>query len=308
MSPSTELALSKRDGIRFAGVALAVNGTMALFKVAVGILSGSHALLANALYSVNDVLSAIAVAVSLRVGNRRPTGDYPYGYGKAEFVAIGMVSLTIAIGVFLMFVFSVVDIIKGVTGPPHFLAMTLAGVSLVVSWVLSRRGHRLAVALRSPVLATSAEHHHADALGSIATIIGVGAAVAGFHAVDRIIAVGETLHLIALSGTLLAKSVKGLMDVAVAPEDLDLMEDTCLEVEGVREVSYIRSRRIGSAAWIDLGVAVDPELDLRDAEEVSERVRDAIGAILGAGVVTQVRTHGPEYVNPRVEAGGSGHG
>lgn len=308
MSTATDIEVGRKDGLRFAGVALAVNATMAVFKIIVGVLSGSHALLANALYSINDVLSAIAVAVSLRVGHRRPTAEYPYGFGKAEFVAIGMVSLTIAIGVIMMFLFSVADIIQGVTGPPHFLAMTLAGVSLVISGVLSRRGHRLAVALRSPVLATCAEHHHADALGSIATIIGVGAAVAGFHAIDRVIAVGETLHLIALSGTLLAKSVKGLMDVAVAPEDLDLMEEKCLGVDGVQDVSYVRSRRIGSMAWIDVGVAVDAELDVEGAEEISERVREAVGSTLGGSVITQVRTHGPAHIVPHVAAGGSGHG
>lgn len=298
----------RQEGLRFAGIALAVSAVMAFFKIAVALLTGSHALLANALYSINDVLSSIAATVSLKLGNRAPNDEYPFGYGKAEYVAVGMVSLTIAVGVCAMFLFSVVDIIAGVEAPPHFLAIVLAALSLVTSWTLSKRGHRIAVAIRSPVLATTAEHHHADALGSFATIIGVSAAVAGFHAVDRVIAVAETLHLIALSGTLLAKAVKGLMDQAVGAEDLDMMERTCLEVSGVEDVSYVRSRRLGSLAWIDLGIAVSPKLNIVEALEIGDRVKDAVDEALGEGVITQVRTHSRGHVLRAVEAGGSGHG
>jgi len=307
MNPGTQEEL-EGQGMRYAGTALAVAAVMAFFKIAVALMTGSHALLANALYSINDVLSSVAVAVSLKLGKRDPNDEYPFGFGKAEYVAIGMVSLTIAIGVCMMFFYSFIDILTGVEAPPHFLAIAIAAISLVVSWTMSKRGHRLAVAMRSPILSTSAEHHHADALGSLATIVGVGAAVAGFHAVDRVIAVAETLHLIALSGTLLAKAVKGLMDQAVAPEDVDLMERTCLDVNGVEDVTYVRSRRLGSLAWIDLGVAVNPRLSVDEALAVAAQVEGAVNEALGEGVVTQVRTHGPDLVMRPVEAGGSGHG
>ncbi|RLB51528.1 MAG: hypothetical protein DRJ42_16625 [Deltaproteobacteria bacterium] len=308
MRDREQAEIRRYEGIRFAGLSLAVSVAMAFFKISVAIMTGSHALLANAFYSINDVLSAIAAAVSLKLANRAPDEDYPFGYGKAEYVAVGMVSLTIAIGVCAMFVFSVVDIIQGVEAPPHYLAIGIAALSFVVSWTLSKRGRRLAIDIHSPVLATTADHQHADALGSIAAIVGVSLAVAGFHAVDRVIAVAETLHLIALSGTLLSKAVKGLMDQAVSDDDLDMMERTCLDMNGVEDVSYLRSRRLGSLAWVDLGISVDPKLNVRQAREIGERVRSAVDEALGDGVVTQVHTHARGYAPKAVAAGGSGHG
>lgn len=296
--PMRSLAARKKV-VRFAGLMLIVNAAMAVVKIAVGLLSGSHALLASALYSFNDLLSAIAVAVSLRIGYRKANSRYPYGYGKAEFIAVGMVSLAIAIGVFSMFLFSALDIFKGVAGPPHVIAIALAATSMVVSWALARRGHHLAELIESPALTTSVEHHHADAVGSLAAIIGVGGAVMGWHVLDRIVAIFETLHLIALSGSLLAQSAKGLMDAAIPSEDVELIEEAAIGVKGVREVAHVRSRRIGSKTWIDVAVRVSSRLKVKTAHRISQDVASAVSDVLGSGAVTQVRFQGPDALDRR---------
>jgi cation diffusion facilitator family transporter len=303
--PAT-LHAARRSVVRFAGLMLIVNAAMAVVKIGVGILSGSHALLASALYSFNDLLSAIAVAVSLRIGYKKPDPRYPYGYGKAEFIAVGMVSLAIAIGVFLMFLFSALDIFKGVAGPPHVVAIALAAVSMLVSWALARRGHALAEVVESPALSTSVEHHHADAVGSMAAIIGVGGAVLGLHVLDRVVAIFETLHLIALSGSLLAQSAKGLMDAAIPGEDVDLVEEACGRVEGVEQVAFVRSRRVGSKTWIDVGVRVGRRIKVIQAHRIGEHVAAAVTDVLGPSTVTQVRFHGPDELE-RVPGGGRAH-
>ena len=296
------------EGQRFAGLALSVSAVMAAFKITVGLLAASHALLANALYSINDVLSSIAIVVSLRLGRRRANSSHPYGYGKAEFIAVGMVSLTIALGVFFMFFFSVIDILKGVPGPPHFVAMSVGALSLGVSWTMSRKAHALAHKLNSPAVNTCAAHNHADAEGSLAALIGIGGAILGFHVLDRIIAVLETLHLIALSGTLLARAVKGLMDVAIPVEDMELVDAACRRIEGVSGINYIRSRRAGRQTWIDLALAVPSGLRMVEAHRVREQAQVAVLGVLGPLAMTQVTLQGPHFAQSVPGAGGSGHG
>lgn len=306
-APYPDLVLV-REAHSFAGACLAINTVMAVFKAAVGVLTGSHALLASALYSINDVLSAIAVAVSLRVGNRSADSSHPYGFGKAEFIAAGMVSLTIAIGVIFMFFFSVVDIIRGVPGPPHVVAASLAALSLIVSYTLSKRGHFLGHRLRSPILNICADHHHADAEGSLLAIIGIGGAVLGYHTLDRVIAVFETVHLIAISGKLLARSVKGLMDTALPDEEVDLITSACGKVPGVGAVAHVWSRQTGRKTWVDVAVKVSEQLNVNQAHRVCRSVESVVRGVLGTGVVTQVRFQGAqaEYATP--PAGGSPHG
>jgi cation diffusion facilitator family transporter len=298
---------NRREAQRYAGLALSVSTLMAAFKIAVGLLAASHALLASALYSINDILSSIAIAVSIRMGRKRPDVKHPYGYGKVEFVAVGMVSIAIALGVLFMFVFSVVDIIKGVPGPPHFLAMSLATVSLVVSWNMSRKAHHIARKMNSPAVRTSAVHNHADAEGSLLALIGIGGAMLGFHVFDRIIAVIETLHLIALSGVLLAKAMKGLLDMSIPADELGMVEEACLQIAGVEKVSYVRSRRAGADTWLDIAVAVPAGVRVVEAHRIRQKIENAVLAVLGPMVTTQVRVQGPAYAESLPGAGGSGH-
>jgi cation diffusion facilitator family transporter len=295
------------QALAFAGFALVIDTLMALFKIGVGLFSGSHALLASALYSVNDVLSAIAVTVSLRTGYRRPDADHPYGRGKAEFIAVGIVSLSIAIGVFLMFLYSVVDVVKGVPGPPHAIALVVALVSAVVNWQLTKRGRRLADRLQSPALTTSAEHHLADTLGSAAAIFGAGAALFGMHTADRFVAIGETIHLVLLSGVLLGRSTRGLMDAALDREDTALIEQACSSVRGVRSVVAIRSRRLGKDIWVEVAVAISGRFRVARAHELRLEVDRAVRSVVGEAAVTLVRFQSPSSVFPEPGPAGSSH-
>ena len=300
-------AITRSEAQRYAGFALSVSTLMAAFKITVGLLAASHALLASALYSINDILSSIAISVSLRIGRKKPDRKHPYGYGKVEFIAVGLVSLTIALGVFFMFFFSVIDIMKGVPGPPHFIAMSLAAVSLLVSWIMARKAHHIARKLNSPAVNTSAAHYHADAEGSLLALVGIGGAILGLHVLDRIIAVLETLHLIALSGVLLAKAVAGLMDTSIPMEELELVEDACRKVNGVEGVKYVRSRRAGTDTWVDIGVAVPGGVHVADAHEIRRQIQGAVVGVLGPLVTTQVRFHGQNYPEISPGAGGSGN-
>jgi cation diffusion facilitator family transporter len=293
--------------LQFAGLCLAVDALLAALKIAVGLISGSHAVLASALYSINDLLSSIAISVGLKVGHRPASEDHPYGYGKAEFIAIGMVSLAIAIGVFLMFFFLVVDIVKGTKGPPHLIALVPAVISAVVCWSLSRKGHALAGKHNSPALTTSAEHHRADAIGSLAAIVGVAGALAGFHSLDRIIALLETVHLIALSGTLLGKSINGLMDLAIPEDDAVAVEDACAKLDGVRKVAHVRSRRSGGETWVDVALVVSQGLTVGQAHDVCRRAEAAVRSVLGPTSVPQVRFQAGILADDLLAPGGAQH-
>jgi divalent metal cation (Fe/Co/Zn/Cd) transporter len=205
-----------------------------------------------------------------------------------------MVSLAITIGVVLMFVFSTTDILKGVSQPPHYVAALLAAVSLAVSWTIAHKNHHVAEQLRSPALATSAEHHHADAHGSMLALIGIGGALLGFHVLDRVIAAFEELHLIALSGTLLARAVNGLMDRGLPREDVALLGRACGDVEGVCGVKTVRSRRLGSITWVDVAVALSPKLNVADASALRGKVTTAIRGVVGGQLIAQVRFQAPD--------------
>ena len=111
-----------------------------------------------------------------------------------------------------------------------------------------------------------------------------------------------------LSGTLLARATKGLMDQAIPREDSELVESVCGQVSGVRRVAHVRSRRAGSETWVDVAVVVSATAKIAQAQEVAEQVRRAVRDALGPAVVTQVRCQGPKFAFEAPGPGGSQHG
>lgn len=284
-----ELRGCQACGLQFSRRNLVVNLLLAVIKGFIGVLAASRALLASALYSINDVLSAVIVMISLRIARRPPDEDHNYGHGKAEFVAIGVVSTVLAAAVVFILVFSVADVIQGVEAPPHLIALLVALVTMGTNYYLSQQGFCAARHLGSPVLRTSAEHNRADAVSSLATVIGVGGALLGLHLLDPVIAIFETLHIVWLSGSLLGHALRGLMDAALPAEQIAAVRAACCTVPGVLDVLTLRTRHSGPQPWVDVEVAVGPSLSVEEAHRISGSVQGAVGRFLGRSAEVHVR-------------------
>lgn len=292
-------------GTGFTHLNLSINIALAILKAFVGLLTGSRALLTNSLYSLNDVLSAIAVLISLKVARTPADRDHPFGRGKVEFIAIGLVSLVL-VGSVVLLVWSFVGI-TGVQvempGPVMLAAFMVALLSFGVSYLLSKRGFCAAERLRSPALHTSAEHNHADAISSIAVMVAIaGAGIFKLHVLDRIVSIFEALDVMRLSGILLGLSVKGLMDSALPAEDVEFVRRACMKIPGVSDVKVVRSRRVGAKAWVDVVVAVEGDQSVEEAHVITDRVRAVVSEVLGPTAHAQVGFRAHKH------AGGNGRG
>jgi cation diffusion facilitator family transporter len=288
--------------MRFARVSVWSNLVMAAIKLAVGVLTGSRALSAAALYSINDAFSAIIAMVSLRLGRRPANEDYAYGHGKVEFVAVAGMSFLLAAGVFLVMYESVGDLMKGVKAPPHLVAAGVAILASISNWLLAQRGFCSARYLQSPTLHTCAEHNEADALSSLAVLVGITGGALGYHSLDRYIAIFETVHILGLSGALLGRSINGLMDSALSEVDTVKLRVACERTQGVVKVISMKTRMVGGHAWADILLVVSKDLNVNQADEICERARDAMRHALSVEVKAQIR------FRPDDDLGGLGSG
>lgn len=286
--------------VGFTRVNLAVNLTLAVLKALVAVLAGSRALLAGALYSLNDVLSAIVVMLTLGVGKAPPDEEHPYGHEKVELIGVAVVALTLVLAVSYIFYYAVRDLLKGVESPPHLIAFLVASLTLLTNLFLYKKGECAAEHCKSLALHTSAEHNRADAVSSIAVLIAVGGATLGWHFLDPLVAVYETVDVLRLSGSLLRRSIGGLMDASLPPGDVDEITRVCAAVPGVRLVEGVRARKVGAVCWVDVDIAVDPGLPVSEAHEISEAVRRALRATVGSSVEAQVKFRAGGYSSPRV--------
>jgi len=266
------MSCEKKAGI----IAVIANFALAVFKLIVGILSGSKAVIGDSLYSFKDFLTSLVVFVGINISGKPPDENHPYGHGKIEFVAIFLVSLLIMTGTFFLFIHSVKDvwmIFKGIdTEPPKFIAFWAAIISMVANYRLSEYLHCIGEKTKSPSLLASAKHNHSDSVSSAFVAAAVLLTTLGLHFVDPLVAVIETVDLIFLCFFMIKDSLRSLLDSSVEGKIIKKIEATTLIVPGVKRVVSVYTRKIGQQIWVEMIVKIDHRLTIEEGHKIGKQI------------------------------------
>jgi cation diffusion facilitator family transporter len=286
---------SARDGIRTAWIGLAGMMATALAQVVIVAVSGSIALLADTIHNLGHAATTIPLIIAFRLGRRRPTSRYPYGYRRAEDLVGLFISLVI-IATIVLIVWESIDALinpREITNLGWVFAAGLVGFlgNEAVAVYRIRTGQRIG----SAALIAEGQHARADGYTSIAVVLGVIGVWLGFERAD---AIAGLLIAVAIAGILnnsLVIIVRRLMD-GVDPEVLDRMRQAAQSVPGVVLVSEVRARWAGHRMEGDAEIGVDAGLSLTEAHDVAERVQHELLHV--AGNLDRVIVH----VHPTVDA------
>lgn len=280
------------EGVGWIG--LAANLVLSILKLFVGAFSGSHALLADGLYSAKDVVTSVIIIVGLKVSQKPLDQEHPFGHGKVEFLLALVISLVLLLLTGLLFYFSAGTLLEGKHSAPHLIALWTALLSVAVNWFLHRYTHCVSSEINSPVVELLSRHHMTDGYSSLAVAVGiVGTHYLGMPWLDTVVAMFESVHLMYLGGETFWDAFRGLMDTAAPRTVIERIRKEALQVNGVMDVGEVRTRQVGQELWITLVIGVDPALTLVRAKAVAARVEDSlIAAISHVGDVgVQFRSH-----------------
>lgn len=251
-------------------------------------ITGSVALLSDALESIVNVVAAFAALIAVRLAARPADATLPYGYHKAEYfsaVLEGVFILIAALAIFYQAWQAVAN--------PHPIALDVQSAAIVLAataingaWcaVLIGQGRKL----RSPAIEADGHHLWTDVLSSLGVIVGLAAALlTGWMILDALIAVLVGLNILWSGSLLVARSVGGLMDAALPPEDLETVRQTIqTNAEGAIEAHDIRTRRAGPATFIEFHLVVPGEMSVETAHEICDRIEAALKAATDGARVT----------------------
>src|SRR5690625_5216871 len=160
-------------------VGIIVNIALTILKGVGGIITDSRALLADALHSASDIVGSIVVLFAVKIANKPPDEEHPYGHGKAENIASMIVALLLIIVGIEISISSIKVFFGEVPQAPGMLALVILGISIVIKEILFYYKIFLGKKYNSSALIAEAWHHRSDSLSSIAALIGVGFAIFG---------------------------------------------------------------------------------------------------------------------------------
>lgn len=273
--------------------------TLAVGSIVVGIavlalkyiaylLTGSVALLSDAIESIVNVVTAVIALLAIRWSAMPADAGHPYGHHKAEYfsavvegVLIIVAALAILREAYLGYLAS-----KILDAPWQGLAVNgLAGlINAVWSWMLIRQGRRH----KSPALVADGRHLLADVFSSVGVLGGVAlAALTGWAVLDPALAAAVALHILWSGWRLMKESVGGLMDEAVPPEALArIREIISANADGAIEAHDLRSRHAGRMIFVDFHLVVPGSMSVAAAHEICDRLERAIKAEFGDALIS----------------------
>jgi cation diffusion facilitator family transporter len=269
-----------------AAVSIASNSLLIALKLAAAAITGSVAILSEALHSMVDLVASVIAFVSVRRADEPADVDHPYGHEKLESLAASIEGMLILVGAALIVYEAVHRLAVGAGIDNLGVGIAVIGFSAIanggVSVFLSRQARRHG----SPALAGDAAHLGTDALTSVGVLIGLALVeVTGVDAIDSAVAIAVAFAIVAAGVRILRRSASALVDEAPPPAEMDRIEEA---IAGARSgtpeiVGYhkLRARTGGRRTYIDLHVQFRSGTTLERAHELAHQLRDAIEGELG---------------------------
>lgn len=257
-------------------IILGINVSLFLVKGSFAIISHSKSLLTDSFQSLANVIITIVVICSMRLADRGKDEKFPYGYGKVEFLASGVVNMMLMLGAIAFIIFTFHEMVMvGPEKPPEWIAIAAAMISIIGNLLAYHYGRCAGEKLGSAVILANAEISRADVGTSVAVIVAVAGCQLGFSSLDHIvaIAIGAMIMKVAWDGA--KKAVDGLMDASLHNEEvniLNLVED----VAGISRVDNVKVRMAGREMLVDMDVFVPGDAQLTAGLEISARIRDLL--------------------------------
>ena len=255
-------------------VALAVNVSVSLLKLVLGLLTGSLAVLADAMHSATDGLSSLMGLITNNLSDPNPDRDHPYGHDKYE--ALGALAIAGFILVTALEILrTAIERIAGglrplrLDGQDLLLLLIVLGCNLLLAGYERSEGKRLG----SPLLLADAKHTTSDIWTTVVVLVGLAGAVwLGQSWLDVALAIPLCLLLGRACWQVLRSNLPWLVDqIAIAPEAI---HEVATGVPGVLNVHDIASRGVlGQRVFIELHMVVDAN-DLPTAHRITELVEE----------------------------------
>src|SRR5699024_1500395 len=174
-----QMKSTERNIVLATWIGIIVNIILAILKAIGGFLSGSRALLADALHSASDIVSSVVILFTVKIANKPPDKEHPYGHGKAENIASIIVALLLIVVGIEISISSAKVFFGEVPTAPSQVALIIVTISILLKEGLFQYKIRVGKKYKSTALISDAWHHRSDSLSSIAALIGIGAAMLG---------------------------------------------------------------------------------------------------------------------------------
>ncbi len=270
--------LNTREAIKTSYLSIAGNLLLAIIKALTGIFGNSYALIADAIESTTDVFSSTLVLLGLKYSSKPPDENHPYGHGKAEplitFLVVGFLVVSATVIAF--------ESVKHIRTPhqtPEPFTLIVLAVIIIIKEYFYRVVSKKSKETKSSSLKADAWHHRSDAITSLMAFIGISIAIVmgeGYENADDWAALFAAGFILYNAYLILRPALGEVMDEHMYDDMISDIRKISEAVPGVVETEKCYVRKTGMTFLVDLHIAVDAEISVKEGHEIAHLVKSQI--------------------------------
>lgn len=262
------------------------NILLAITKFLAGVFGHSQVLIADAVHSMSDLATDIAVLVGSRYWDQPADNEHQYGHAKLETLitlligsALGIVGYEL-ISNAIMILYDMIFGNHETTALPNVWALSAAIFSILLKEWLFHITASAGKKAHSTATVANAWHHRSDALSSIPAALAVGATLVlgeKYAFLDPIGTIVVGLMIFYTAFLIIRPTFNSLLDASGGSDLTNKINNAVLSIDGVQGVHKIRTRPLGAYLYgVDLHIQVDPNMNVRDAHVLSHHIKNEL--------------------------------
>lgn len=262
-----------REAHKVTLIGAALDTLLGVAKIIVGWFSQSHALIADGIHSLSDLLTDALVIIATHYGRQAPDKEHPYGHARFETLGtLILSSILIAVAGAIAYD-SLLRLLNAENLQiPTWPALVVAAISIVSKEWIFRYTLHIANKMKSDLLKANAWHSRSDALSSIVVFIGIGGSMLGIQWLDQIAAFIVGLMIAHIGWKLMSDSLKDLLDTALPEEETRSIIELASQIKEVKGIHSLRSRKIGALVFLDIHLQVNPTISVSEGHQIGMKV------------------------------------
>jgi cation diffusion facilitator family transporter len=264
-----------------AALSIASNSILIALKLAAGAITGSIAILTEAIHSLIDLIASVIAFISVRKADEPADEEHPYGHEKVENLAANIEGILILVGAAVIVYEATHRLVDGSSVESLGIGIAVMGFSVVANLAVSANLYRQARIHESPALEGDAAHLRTDAMTSAGVLVGLGLVeITGAAAFDSITALLVAGAIVWAGIKIIRRSSRVLVDEVLPDSEMDRIEAAIATARTPEVAGYhkLRGRRAGSRRHIDFHVQYRSGTTLERAHELAHQMRGSIEA------------------------------
>lgn len=267
----------QKGGKKAATVAISANCILTILNVAVGLISGSYALVSEGAHTLSDVITSIIAYVGFYIGQKPADSEHPIGHGRAEAISglIIMIFLVVVAWEIMQGAFEKILNPSTIT-VPETLAAIMATLGIFVNLGVSNYLINLGKQIKSPAIVADGKHQRIDIFSSIAILVGVIVSNMGYPILDPIIGFVIGILILKTAYDIGKENIDNIMGKVPSEEFLEKIKTAANNTPHVQNAHNIKIDYFGSYATVALHIELNGNMTLEESHKIVHLVQNNI--------------------------------